>query len=114
MRTETAFLQDIRGNTVQRLLTAAWDLAVERITLNRAKVLDPFPTAVNTPSFEYIAYNFAAETQVMFGEVVTLIDLLSVLTSVHDQMDERFGFGTAHLNVYNGAAMVAHGAVKRS
>ena len=76
--------------------------------------MTPLPSGVNTPSFEYMAYSFAVEIKVMAGEIVNLIDLLSVLASTHDQMDERFGFGTAFMNVYNGARMVAHGVIRRS
>ena len=114
IRTEVAVLRGIRGTPIQRLLTAAWDLVVDRIHHNSVEAMTPLPSGVNTPSFEYIAYSFTVEIRVLAGEIVTLMDLLSVLASTYDQMDERLGFGTAFMSVYNGAQLVALGVIKRS
>ena len=114
IRTEVALIQGIRGTVIQHVLTAAWDLVIENITHNRAQALEPLPAGVHTPGFEFVSNNFAIEIQIMLGEVLTLTDLLSVLASAHDQMQERYGFGLAFLNIFNGKTMVAHGVIKRS
>ena len=98
------------SNVIPILLTQAWDWVVEYITLNpedKPRLLSAVECGF---TFAYGGFEVSVRNLMETGGI-SLQDLLTVLASAHDQMDERLGFGTGILHIYNGAKMIATGLI---
>ena len=94
------------------MLTRAWNWVVETDPSHR---LTPLRTGLQA-AFIFAFSGYSVEINVEPGESVFLTDLMQILASVHDQMSEGLGYGSAFLNVLNGDkgdATVAYGYIKR-
>ena len=101
------------GFVIRRLLTAAWDSVVDNLSRNPTKSMEPLPAGVAN-GYAFAAGNYYVEISVLVGKILTLNDVLQVLASTHDQMDEKLGWGSAVLNVYSAGVLVARGAIKHT
>ena len=91
---------------IQRLLTTAWDSVVDNLAR------DPAQKAVPLEGYTFVGATYKVQISVLAEKILTLYDVMQVLASVYDQMDEKLGWGPAILYVYNQGVLVASGFIK--
>ena len=96
---------------IQRLLISAWDSVVDNLARDPAQETVPLPTAPNL-SYNFVGSLYKVQISVLAEKILTLYDVLQVLASAYDQMDEKLGWGPAVLHVYNQGVLVASGFIK--
>ena len=109
---KVAVTRTVRSQVIPVLLTQAWDWVVQNIHQHPERKTQVLSAVGYAFAYQYGGYEIMIRNLVEVGGI-NLQDLLTVLASTHDQMDEGQGFGIGVLNIFNGARLIANGLVGR-